>query len=152
MNRNASFYVKSGGLVLLIFIILGYSFFQAHNLIFGPSINLVSPLNNETYTDQAVDIKGTAHNAAYFSIDDRPVLLDKDGAFDEQLLLAPGYTIIKLDATDQFGKRTEKTVQVMFEDTAPDVGQTVASSSVPVEVTPVLATSSDVDVSSSSQH
>ena len=121
MTRNASFYLKTGGLVLLGIVIVGYAFFQAHNLVFGPNITITSPLDGETYTDQMVHIKGVAKNAAYFSIDNRPVLLDKDGNFDESLLLAGGYTIIKLDATDQFGKSIEKTVQVIYQPPAGNV-------------------------------
>jgi hypothetical protein len=115
MTRNASFYVKTGSVGLLILIILGYAFFQAHNLIFGPHITLTSPLNGATYTDRVVEVRGIATNAAYFSIDDKPVLLDKNGAFDESLLLPLGYTIIKLDAVDQFGKSIEKTVQIIYQ-------------------------------------
>jgi hypothetical protein len=121
MTRNASFYVKTGGLTLLSLIILGYAFFQAHNLIFGPRISLISPIDGETYTDQVIHVKGVATNAAYFSIDDMPVLLDKDGNFDESLLLPLGYTIIKLDATDQFGKSIEKTVQIIYQPAVGDV-------------------------------
>ena len=119
MSRNASYYLKTGSLLLLILIIVGYTFYQARGLIFGPSITLSSPIPGETYTNPVVDVKGVATNATYFAIDDNPVLLDTDGSFDEQLLLADGYNIIKVDARDKFGKTKELLLQIILQNSQP---------------------------------
>ncbi len=119
MSRNASYYLKAGSLLLLILIIAGYAFYQARNIIFGPHITLSAPVNGETYANPAIDIKGVVTNAAYFAIDDNPVLLDKNGDFDEQLLLGDGYNIIKVDARDQFGKNKQILLQVILQNSQP---------------------------------
>ena len=119
--RNASFYLKTGSLALLILIILGYSFFQLRDLIFGPSIVIESPLDGQTYIDPLVEIKGIATDANYLHFDDRPIFTDKSGNFDEHILISHGYNIIKLDAEDKFGKKTEKIIQVVYTGTEPNI-------------------------------
>ena len=49
----------------------------------------------------------------------RPISVTEDGAFDEPYLLSPGLNRIMLDATDRYGRKTQKIVQV--------VGSTYAS-------------------------
>ncbi len=106
-----------GSLALFAIIIVVYSVFQARNIIFGPSIDLTSPIDGETYTAALIDIKGIVHNANTFTIDDNPVLTDKNGGFDNQLLLSPGYNIIKVQAGDKFGKTTKVMLQVILKET-----------------------------------
>ena len=129
MNRNASFYLKTGLLGLFILVILGYAFFQTRNLLFGPSIGIDSPIDGQTYTSPLIKIKGLAENANYLALDDKPIFTDKDGRFDEKMLLSPGYNIIKLNASDKFGKKTEKIIQVILKEaTTSDIMPTASSS------------------------
>ena len=121
MNRNALFYLHTGSLILLIIVIIGYSFYQARTIIFGPSITLTSPLDGQTYMQPLIDISGVAKNTNYLTLDDRPIFTDKKGNFDEKLLLAPGYNVIKLDAGDKFGKKTEKIIQVILQAQPDDI-------------------------------
>jgi hypothetical protein len=114
MNRNALFYLKNGLLVLFILIVLGYSFFQVRNIVFGPNISLQSPLDGQTYVHALIDVKGTATNINYLTLDDRPILTDLSGNFDEKILLLPGSNNIKLYAENKFGKKTEKILQIIY--------------------------------------
>lgn len=111
--------MKTGLLCIFILVIFGYSFFQARNLIFGPAIYINSPINGNTYISPLVEIKGLAKNANYLTFDDRPIFTDEFGNFEEKILLSPGYNIIKLDAQDKFGKKTEKIIEVILK-TNPD--------------------------------
>jgi hypothetical protein len=125
MTRNASFYVKTGGLILFCVIILGYSFFQFRNLIFGPQISVELPLDGQTYLDPLIEIKGSVTNVSYLGLDDRPIFTDTSGNFDEKILLSPGYNIIKIDAQDKFGKKSQKILQIIYKGN-PDI-QTIKS-------------------------
>ncbi len=114
MSRNASYYIKTVFLVLFGLIIVAYSVYQARNILFAPTITLVSPIDGETYTDPLIHVKGVATHAAYLTLDDRALFADKKGNFDDTLLLGEGYTIIKISAEDKFGKKTEKIIQVLL--------------------------------------
>jgi hypothetical protein len=101
-------------IILVITAIAGYSFFQARNIIRGPQISLVSPSNGTTVTEQAVEIQGSAKNISYITLNDRRIFVDKDGMFNEELLLAPGYNIWKLEAKDKFGRIVSKNIELIL--------------------------------------
>ncbi len=116
MNRNALSMMRTGALSLLAVVILGYSIFQAQKLIAGPIINISTPQNGATYNQTLIEIDGQAKNTAYIYIDDRQMFTDKDGNFSQELLLSPGYNVVKLDAFDKFGKQTEKKLQLVLKE------------------------------------
>ena len=128
MNRNASFYLKTGLLGLFILIIFAYSFIQTKNLIFGPVIHLSSPINGQTYTNPLIDIKGSAKNANYLEMDDRSIFTDEKGHFEDKMLLSPGYNIIKFKAQDKFGNKVEKMIEVILKEPKTDDTMPTASS------------------------
>ncbi len=101
--------------ILFVLVIIGYSIFQAHNILLGPEIALASPLSGETVTDQTVNISGKAKNISFISLDDRPININESGDFKEKLLLYPGYNIIRLYARDKFGATTEKNIELVYQ-------------------------------------
>ena len=127
MNQNVLYYIRRGSIILLIVVIVIYSFFQIRTVLFGPHITVFSPINGTTYTKAMIDVRGQIDNANYVSMDGAPLYTDKNGAFNQQLLLLPGYTIIRLDAENKFGKKTEVLLQVILQES---VATSVASSSV----------------------
>jgi Glucodextranase, domain B len=116
MNQNALYYLKRGLLIALVVTVLSYSLFQTRNIIFGPSIELTSPIDGETYTNPLLEVKGVAENVKSLELDDRPIFTDTKGNFSEKLLLSPGYNILKLEATDKFGKKLDKIIQVILKE------------------------------------
>ncbi|MES3005871.1 MAG: hypothetical protein V4664_02905 [Patescibacteria group bacterium] len=101
--------------ILFVFVIIGYSIFQAHNIVTGPEIVLNSISSGDIVTDQAVNIGGVAKNISFISLDDRPIFIDESGQFKEKLLLYPGYNIIRLYARDKFGTETEKQIELIYQ-------------------------------------
>lgn len=101
--------------ILFVLVIVGYSIFQAHNILTGPEIALASPFSGEVVTEQAVDINGNAKNISFISLDDRPIYIDESGQFKEKLLLYPGYNIIRIYARDKFGTETEKKIELVYQ-------------------------------------
>ena len=116
MNRNALSVLKIGSFVLLGFVILGYSLFQAQKLIRGPVIDVYTPENGATYSQTLIEIDGRARNIAYLNLNDRPIFTDKEGYFKEKILLSPGYNIIKLDARDKFKTYAEKKLEIILKE------------------------------------
>ena len=116
MNRNAISTLKISAIALLAIVIVGYSLFQASKLISGPIIDIYTPQNGATYSQILIEINGRARNIAFINLNNRPIFTDKNGYFKEQLLLSPGYNIIKLDAKDKFGKYTEKKLELILKE------------------------------------
>lgn len=113
-TRSTKFWFNTVLIALAIIVIGGYSLFQARKMLEGPEISIASPKNGATVNDALVDITGVAKNIKDISLNDRPIFVDEQGNFNEKLLLYPGYNIIKLKATDKFGKETEKEIQNVF--------------------------------------
>ncbi len=103
-------------LVIIVIItgIAGYSLYQARNLISGPQISITQPINGSTVTDPVIAIKGTAHNISFISLNDRQIFVDKDGIFNEELLLASGYNVWKLEAKDKFGRIVSRKIELVL--------------------------------------
>lgn len=116
MRRNGIYYLKFYSLVALGLIVVLYSGFQAQKIIRGPVITLTSPLNGATYTTALIEVKGVAKNISELYLNDRPLYTDKSGNFGDALLLIPGYNIIKLNAKDKFGARTEKKIEIIYKE------------------------------------
>lgn len=84
-------------------VIIAYALWNGRNLILGPSIKVIAT----NFPANPVTIKGLAKNVSFISLDDRQIFADKDGSFSEDVLLLPGYNIIKIEGEDRFGKKTE---------------------------------------------
>lgn len=116
MARNGTQIAKISLLSFLGLVIIGYTAFQANKIIRGPIINIDFPKNGSTINSTLVEISGTAKNIAYINLNDRKIYTDIDGHFKEELLLSPGYNIIKLDARDKFGSYTEKHLKLVLKE------------------------------------
>jgi hypothetical protein len=114
MNRNAISIIRISVVSLLMAIIVGYSVFQAWKLISGPIIDVYTPQNGATYNSTLIEIDGRAKNIAYINLDGRQIFTDKDGYFSEKILLLPGYNIVTISATDKFGAKTEKKLELVL--------------------------------------
>ncbi len=115
-ERNAKTWLKIGIITFLAVLIVGYSIFQARKILGGPNLNLTSPKQGIIYTDPLIEITGTASNIKEIRLDDRPINITEEGVFREKLLLFPGYNIIKLSAEDKFGKKTEKKIELVYQE------------------------------------
>ncbi|MEI8062057.1 MAG: hypothetical protein WCG97_02055 [bacterium] len=107
--------VKTVLVLVFILFIVSYGFYQSKNLIYGPKISLDGSFNSpQVVNDDIIKLSGTAKNIATISLNDRPISVDETGAFDEKVLLFPGYNVIKLFGKDKFGASTEKMIEVIY--------------------------------------
>lgn len=117
MERNAKFIA---GFVIFLLAASGigvYAYLQSREFLRGPQVNIISPKNGETLESALLTIEGAAHNVTSISLNDGAIFVDSDGNFREKLLLLPGYNILTIKASDRFGKKTEKTLELVY--TAP---------------------------------
>lgn len=99
-------------LVLFFLLIIGYAYFEARGVLYGPSIEVSSDV--QQVSDPFIAIQGKAERIASLSMNGRPISVTEDGAFDESYLLAPGLNRIMLDATDRYGRSAQKIVEVVY--------------------------------------
>ena len=119
--------IAAVAITLFFLAVIGYSYFEARNILYGPRIDIATPDAPLSVSDQLVHIKGKAENITELTVNGNPASVTEDGAFDEALLLAVGYNKIVLTAKDKFGRSTTKTLEILYSDTA--------SSSVPTTTT-----------------
>ena len=119
MKINPQFQEKLPPLKILIgltlaIIILFYSLYEAHDLIFGPVLIVNSPSDGQTIKDPLISIKGQTQRIAKIFMNGRQIFTHNDGSFDEPLLLGYGYNIIEVKVQDQFGREISKTMRIML--------------------------------------
>ena len=98
--------------VIGILVIVGYSYFVLDDFVRGPRIIISSPVNGFSTTTPAINIVGRAIHTNNLTINDGLVPVDLSGDFSSQLILAPGYNIIKVAAKDNYARTIEKTIEI----------------------------------------
>lgn len=106
------------GISVLLLVV--YGFFNARNLIMGPAIELFSPVQDIETKENSLLVKGVAKNVTFISLNEKPISIDKEGLFEEKLLLSPGSNIIQLKARDRFKKEITRTVRVYYKESGTD--------------------------------
>ena len=114
VEQSGKAIIKISIIVLVASAVIGYSYFQSRNLIKGPQVSLLSPITGQTLSDPLVSINGVAKNISFISLNDRQIFVDKDGKFNEQLLLSPGYNMWTIQAKDKFGRIVSKRIELVF--------------------------------------
>jgi hypothetical protein len=105
-------HVRTIAFLALLVLIVGYAGLEARALVEGPSISLTSPIDGASASAAPIEVSGTATRIESISLNGRPIFVDADGNFSEQLLLPPGYTILSVRAEDRFGRMTEKQIHL----------------------------------------
>ena len=114
MSTLKRIHIKTVIFFLLLMSVLGYAYFQAQNLLIGPVITISSPPNGATLSSAFVEVTGYTKNISEIHFNDRPIFIDEDGNFKENVLLSPGYTIITVRAEDKFGRKTKKVLELVY--------------------------------------
>ncbi|MCF7835559.1 MAG: hypothetical protein K9M15_00315 [Candidatus Marinimicrobia bacterium] len=113
MRNRTGFFIKATiGLCIFVFFVF-YFFHQSRAFLLGPQLFVGSPKNGETLIGTIVSVNGNASNADVLLLNDRVIIADGSGNFDEKLILAKGYNIIELTAKDKFGREKSKKIEVV---------------------------------------
>lgn len=100
------------GLLLLLVIIL-YSFYAFWDYIDGPELTIAFPIDGYSTSSPLIKVHGGTERAQFISLNDRPIHIDEQGNWNETLLLQPGYTIIKMFVKDRFGREESSLIYVL---------------------------------------
>lgn len=105
---------KQIALIAIVVILILYIIFQARFIILGPNIKINSLYDGQIVGTSTITVSGHADNIAYISLDDRPIFIDEKGDFSEKLIAQPGLGILVMRARDRFGRTTEKTLRIIY--------------------------------------
>jgi hypothetical protein len=97
-----------------VIFIFGYTFYEIQKVIFGPKLVILQPINGSIVSESLVKITGQSKNIQKISLNDRDIFIDEQGNFNEEILLSYGYNILTLKANDKFGRKTEKTLEIIY--------------------------------------
>ncbi len=101
---------------VFVLALIGYSLFQVHKIFTGPTIELSGlPGEGLVTGGNKIALAGIAENVAFISLNDNPIYIDEKGLFSEDLLLYPGYNVIKLYGKDKFGKSLTRLVEITYQ-------------------------------------
>jgi hypothetical protein len=126
-------------IVLIIFFILviGYAYFEAQGLLFGPEISVTS--NVTEVHDPFVTIQGQASRIASLSMNGKQIAVTEGGSFSVPYLLAEGANRIVLDASDKYGRSRRQVIEIVYIPDASTSPQTLTATSTPASSTPAVA-------------
>lgn len=102
-------------LLVLITVVVFYSYNRTRDIIFGPQIEVSYPHNGSVLTSDLIKVRGHVKNSSHLFLNDRKIFTDEDGSFEEELLLHYGYNIIEISALDRVGKTKDKILQVVYQ-------------------------------------
>lgn len=115
MSRyETKFYLKAIIISLFLVVLFGYGFFELWNYLFGPKIIITSPANGISVSESLISIEGKVKNTKIITLNDRPIVIDEEGNFQEKVLLSYGYNVLFLKAEDRFNKKTEQKLQIVY--------------------------------------
>lgn len=93
-------------------IVLGYAYYEARGLLFGPSITVSSKITE--VHEPFVTIKGQADRISSLSMNGKSIPVTENGAFEEPYILSPGYNRIVLDASDKYGRTRRQAIEIVY--------------------------------------
>ena len=85
-----------------------------YDIASGPKLTIKSPTPNTAVSSPLVEVTGQAKRISRIYLNDNQIFTDESGQFKEKLLLAPGYTIIKLKVQDRFGRQVEQRFGLVY--------------------------------------
>jgi hypothetical protein len=119
-------------LAIFFLIVLGYAYYEARGLLFGPDIAVTSEITE--VHESLVTIQGHANRIASLSMNGKTISVTEDGVFEEPYLLTPGYNRIVLEASDKYGRVRRRAVEIVYTpipEQAADIAATTTTSSTP---------------------
>lgn len=106
---------KAIALIGLFGLISLYAVYRTKDLMAGPAlfIDKASAATREV-NQPLFDLKGEAKRIARLFLNNKQIYTDEDGNFEEKVLLAPGYNLLKLVAQDKFGRGRDYNLEVIY--------------------------------------
>jgi hypothetical protein len=116
MKTTAKKTLMATSAIVLTLVIFGYGYFCTKDFLAGPVLGITAPKNGEMFASPLIAVGGISKNLSFLNLDGRRIFTDKDGIWEEKLLLLPGVNIIEVRATDRFGRENKQVLRVMYKE------------------------------------
>ncbi len=123
---------------IFFLFVLGYAYYEARGLLFGPTITVTSTITE--VHDPFVTIKGRADRISSLSMNGKTVPVTESGAFEEPYLLNPGYNRVVLDASDKYGRTRRQAIEIVYSPSTSTEQQTVSATATTTQATSSTST------------
>ena len=100
--------------VISIIIFVLYGVFNARSFILGPRIEIIEPTADLITETPLLYIRGIAKNTSFLDLNNRSIYTNKEGYFEDKLLLSKGYNIIQIKGRDRFKNETTKEFRIYY--------------------------------------
>lgn len=114
MPRRSTNFINYIPAIILAVIVIGYAIFNFRIFIAGPQIVIQSPTNGAGLQENLVEIKGLAENINHIELNNKPIYINENDEFNEELLLQPGYNVVSLIAKDKFNRVVEQKLDLYY--------------------------------------
>jgi len=106
--------IKTIFFIIIISIVIGYTYYQTNDYLRGPILELIEPTDNSTHNQSKITIKGYAKNISYISMNGRQIFTNQAGQFSEEILLSEGYNIISVSTKDKYERENQKILKLVY--------------------------------------
>ena len=113
--RSGNIYLKYTVITIFASFLVGYAYYQSRSLIEGGEIFIEYPLSGSLLDTPIVEIRGKALRISDITLNDRKIYVDENGVFQEQVLLARGYNIFKIEIEDTFHYKKHQFIELIYE-------------------------------------
>ena len=97
-----------------VILILLYGLFEARVLLGSVRLKVTGIEDGEIAEDRLIEVAGSADHASVVRINNRIIPVNKDGTFNETILLTNGINSVSFEAENRFGKTISKTYMVLL--------------------------------------
>lgn len=118
-DKDIKYWVKIFSLFLLFGTIGAFAYFNTCFITQGVKIEAsISRINQES---SVFAVEGFAKKATMVAINGREIFIDKDGYFRELIDPLPGYSVVKIEASDKFKNHKEKKFELVEKEDAESI-------------------------------
>jgi hypothetical protein len=114
-HMTAKTLLRSGSLMLLAVVLLGYSLSRASDLLFGIHLNVLGIRDGQSVTSPTLEVSGEAKHATGVTIDGHRVSVDTHGVWRDTVVLLPGYNAVTVTAADKFGRTVSNQFAIYYD-------------------------------------
>ncbi|MBX4205174.1 MAG: DUF4115 domain-containing protein [Candidatus Doudnabacteria bacterium] len=117
--------------VLIFLVAFAYVISQVSSVLTPPKLSINEPSGDQSVSGNSIVVSGNAEVGSDVFINDQAVFLDKNGQFNENVILSEGLNTIEIKARNKFNKVSTLTRKVNAEITK----ATPATASLPINLT-----------------
>lgn len=111
-TKNVPFWVSVSVLGVLFSVISLLIYRNMRELLSGVRVDVRIEEVEKSNNTNLFSLKGNAKHATFISVNGREIFIQKNGDFDEKIVIPDGYYVITLFARNKFGKDDEKTIEI----------------------------------------